>query len=51
MIKKIVFTVFISAIIFGCFQIYSRLFISNITAYKFKDFIGTYKLEKSVKNF
>ncbi len=51
MIKKIVFPVFISAIIFGCFQIYSRLFISNITADKFKDFIGTYKLEKSVKNF
>lgn len=46
MIKKIVFPVFISAIIFGCFQIYSRLFISNITADSYEDFIGTYKLER-----
>ncbi|WCM41463.1 hypothetical protein MG290_10945 [Flavobacterium sp. CBA20B-1] len=46
MTKKIVFAIFISLIIFCCFQLYSRLFISNINADNFKDFIGTYKLEK-----
>lgn len=46
MTKKIVFAIFISVIIFCCFQLYSRLFISNINADNFKDFIGTYKLEK-----
>lgn len=46
MIKKILLTIFIVIFLFVCFQLYSRLFISNINADNFKDFIGTYELEK-----
>lgn len=46
MVKKILFALFILMFFFGCFQLYSRLFISNITSENFKDFIGTYELKK-----
>lgn len=46
MIKKILLSVFIVILLFGCFQIYTRLFISNINPNNFEDFIGSYELEK-----
>lgn len=46
MIKKILFTIFIATLLFGCFQIFSWLFVSHINSDNSTSFIGTYKLER-----
>lgn len=46
MIKKILLTIFIVALLFGCFQLYSWLFVSNINSENSTFFIGRYEQEK-----
>lgn len=46
MIKKILFTIFIATLLFGCFQIFSWLFVSNINSDNSNSFIGRYEQVK-----
>lgn len=46
MIKKIILTIFVLILLFGCFQLYSLLFVSNINTDNSTSFIGRYEQEK-----
>jgi len=46
MIKKILLTIFIVILLFGCFQLYSWFFVSNINSDNSTSFIGRYEQEK-----
>jgi|GEM_PF-5331566 len=46
MIKKILFTIFIATLLFGCFQIFYWLFVSNINSDNSTSFIGRYEQVK-----
>lgn len=46
MIKKILITIFIVTLLFGCFQLYSWLYVSNISSDNSTSFIGRYEQVK-----